>query len=179
MKIINMISTERLTLELINKSHIDCVYKLYSSEKVCEFYDIEPFLNREDAVEHVCRWIKFFENGTQLRYAITKNNIFMGTCGLYMINSRHQKACLGYDLDPDFWGNGYAYEAIEAMINKCQISFNLRRIQAEVMQNNTKSINLLEKLDFQKEGILKQYEKWGNKGFVDLLMFSKIYTTTN
>jgi [ribosomal protein S5]-alanine N-acetyltransferase len=179
MEITDKISTKRLKLELINNSHIDNVYKLYSSEKVCKFFDIEPFINQEQAIEHVRRWLELFESKTQIRYAILKDDIFIGTCGLYLINNRHQRACLGYDLDPDFWGNGYAYEAVEAMINKSQITFNLHRIQAEVMQNNIESINLLEKMGFQKEGLLKQYEKWGEKGFIDLLMFSKIYSTTN
>ena len=43
------------------------------------------------------------------------------------------------------------------------------------MPENTASIRLLEKLGFQKEGLFKQYEKWGSKGFVDLLMYAWIF----
>ena len=169
------IITERLELEPVNKSHINSIYKIYSSSEVCNFFDIEPFTSITQASTHVQRWIDFCEKGTQIRYAILKENNVIGTCGLYLINNRHQRACLGYDLLPDFWGFGYAQEAVDAMLYTTQEYFSLHRIQAEVLQENASSINLLERLGFQFEGLFKQYEKWGNKGFVDLMIFSKIY----
>ncbi len=44
------------------------------------------------------------------------------------------------------------------------------------MPENITSIKLLAKLGFQKEGLLKQFEKWGKKGFVDLLMYARIFS---
>jgi [ribosomal protein S5]-alanine N-acetyltransferase len=169
------IFTERLKLELISKLYIDNIFELYSSPDVCQFYDIEPFLRIEQAEEHVKRWLDFYRKEKQIRFAILKGNQFIGTCGLYMINDRHQRACLGYDLNPSYWGNGYANEAVNAMLLKCQKKYKLHRIQAELLEGNNSSIKLLEKLGFQKEGIFKQYEKWGRKGFVDLIIYSKIY----
>ena len=169
------IITERLYLELINKSHIDAVYQIYSSEPVCRYYDISPFTTRDQAEKHINRWLKFYESGHQIRFAIKISEKVIGTCGLYLINSNHKRACLGYDLLPDYWGKGYASEAVDAIIKHTQKLYNLQRIQAEIMPENTSSIKLLENMGFQKEGLLKQYEKWGNKGFVDLLMYAKIF----
>jgi len=169
------IITKRLELELITKSHIDSVYRIYSSPEVCKFFDIDPFTSKEQAKNHVQRWIDFHKRGTQIRYAMVREDNVIGTCGLYLINNRHQRACLGYDLLPDHWGNGYAREAVSAMLKETQKIFSLHRIQAEVLPGNTSSIKILEGLGFHYEGLLKQYEKWGNKGFVDLMIYSKIY----
>ena len=39
----------------------------------------------------------------------------------------------------------------------------LNRIEAIVMPENSASIRLLEKLGFTKEGLLAQYEHWGQQ----------------
>lgn len=174
----NKIRTKRLELELINKSHTDSIYRIYSSAKVCQFFDIGTFTSKIQASNHVRRWIDCFDKGTQIRYVILKEGDVIGTCGLYLINNRHQRACLGYDLIPDYWGYGFAHEAVSAMISETQRHFSIHRFQAEVLQGNKSSIKLLKKLGFQKEGLFEQYEKWENKGFVDLLIFSKIYPIT-
>ena len=170
------IKTERLFLELIKKSHVDAVYQIYSSESVCQYYDISPYTTKEQAEKHIDRWLKFYESGQQVRYAILLSGKVIGTCGLYLINSNHQRACLGYDLLPDYWGNGFAHEAVGSMIKHTQKLYNLQRIQAEIMPENIASIKLLKKLGFQKEGLLKQYEKWESKGFVDLLMYARVFS---
>ena len=40
------------------------------------------------------------------------------------------------------------------------------------MPENEGSVKLLGKLGFRQEGILREYENWGNKGYVDVMMFS-------
>ena len=49
---------------------------------------------------------------------------------------------------------------------------DLNRIEAVVMPGNIASTKMLEKLNFSCEGILRQYEQWAGKGFVDVLMLS-------
>jgi RimJ/RimL family protein N-acetyltransferase len=40
------------------------------------------------------------------------------------------------------------------------------------MLENEGSVKLLEGLGFHREGVLREYENWGDKGCVDLMMFS-------
>lgn len=169
------ITTKRLKLELISKSHIESVFKIYSSYSVCQYYDLEQYTERTEAEDHVTRWLNYYATGKQIRFAIVLSDIVIGTCGLYQINPHHRRAYLGYDLLPDYQGNGYALEAVEAMINQTRVQYDLHRIQAHVIPENISSVNLLEKMGFQNEGLLKQYEKWGDKGFVDLFMYAKLF----
>ena len=169
------IKTKRLRLELVSEEHVKDIYEIYSSEQICKYYDIEPFEEMEDSKRHIERWHYFYEKGYQVRYVIILNNVVIGTCGLYSINRRHGRACIGYELKESYWGHGYAKEAVASLMDNLQEELDLVRIQAEVMPDNNKSIKLLENLGFNYEGELKSYEKWGKKGYVDLLMYSKIY----
>jgi len=169
------IKTDRLTLRVISMDDMNDIYRIYSSKEVCEFYDVEPFTELEQANDHIKRWLKFFDEKKQIRFAIHYSNYIIGTCGLYLINSYHKRACLGYELLPEYWGNGFASESIPAMLDYTVKHFGLQRIQAEVLPDNIASQKLLKKIGFKKEGLLKNYENWGEKGFVDLVIYSKIY----
>nr|WP_312855496.1 GNAT family protein [Litoribacterium kuwaitense] len=64
---------------------------------------------------------------------------------------------MGYELDPFFWGNGYATEALATMIHWGFSEGRLLRIGATVMPENKASLKLLTRLGFQQEGLLKDY----------------------
>lgn len=63
-------------------------------------------------------------------------------------------------------------EALDAILDLGFNKMELNRIEAVVMPENSASIKLLEKLGFHNEGLLKEYENWGSKGFTDLCMLS-------
>jgi len=63
-------------------------------------------------------------------------------------------------------------EALEAILRFGFREIELNRIQAVVMPGNVGSEGLLKKLGFRREGLLREYENWGNKGYVDVTMFS-------
>lgn len=173
----NPAETDRLTLRMVEESDAEAVFRIYSSEEVCRHYDIEPYTKKDQAAKHIGRWLKFFREGKQIRYTINLMDQVIGTCGLYLINQSHNRACLGYDLLPEYQGHGYAREAVSAMVEETARYYRLRRIQAEVLPGNTASIRLLEMIGFSEEGLFRQYEKWGDKGYVDLLIFSRIFET--
>jgi ribosomal-protein-alanine N-acetyltransferase len=63
-------------------------------------------------------------------------------------------------------------EALTAIIDLGFKEMGLNRVDAVVMPENSASIKLLEKLGFCYEGLLREYENWGSKGFADLCMLS-------
>lgn len=62
---------------------------------------------------------------------------------------------LGYMLLRDAWGQGYAREAVSALIDRMFVIENHRRIFADTDPDNVPSIVLLESLGFQREGLLR------------------------
>ena len=58
---------------------------------------------------------------------------------------------IGYTLDRNFRGNGYATEALSVIIDYLFNTLNKHRITASVDPTNAASIKLIERLGFRKE----------------------------
>lgn len=165
--------TKRLIIKPINSEDILGLYELYSNPKVCEFFDINPYHNIQQAQKQITQWIKLSSGRKQFRYSIFFNDIFIGTCGIYSIYWHQKRASLGYDLDPKYWNKGFMNEALKEFFKFIHEEFKIHRLQATVLPNNKQSIKLLSKLGFQKEGLLNDYEIWKEE-FVNLEIHSII-----
>ncbi len=64
----------------------------------------------------------------------------------------YQSTIFGYDFDHDIWGNGYATEACMATNRLLFDEFDIHRIEARVSVDNTRSIRMLERMEFVYEG---------------------------
>jgi len=62
---------------------------------------------------------------------------------------------LGFAFLPEYWGNGYAFEAASAALDQARDVFRLTRILAITNPDNDASIKLLAKLGFQFERVMK------------------------
>jgi len=95
---------------------------------------------------------------------------FVGCCDLSQIDRWHHRAELGFITDRTFWGEGLAYEALQAVIDHAAQQLRLRRLSARTHLGNVRSVRLLEKLGFQEEGVLRGHVERGGERR-DCLMF--------
>lgn len=68
-----------------------------------------------------------------------------------------QNAVLGYFVDQDQNGNGFATEATRLALRFAFERAGLHRVQAGVMPRNTRSIRVVEKAGFRNEGTARRY----------------------
>lgn len=66
---------------------------------------------------------------------------------------------LGYKMDKDYINQGYMTEAVEAVVIYGFETLGLHRIEANVMPRNARSLRVLEKCGFEREGISRKYLK--------------------
>jgi aminoglycoside 6'-N-acetyltransferase len=71
----------------------------------------------------------------------------------FLTRSGHYKdqAVLGFTLARPYWGQGFANEAVRAVINFLFAELKLHRIQADCDAENAASSRLLERLGFRRE----------------------------
>jgi len=81
-------------------------------------------------------------------------NAFLGTCDLSEIDRRHKRAEVGFMLSREAWGQGYALEAMRAVLSYAGAQ-GLRRLLARTHLGNRRSDSLLEELGFEEEGLLR------------------------
>ena len=70
-----------------------------------------------------------------------------------------QSASLGYWVGANHARNGYMKEALQILIPTLFIDLRLNRLEAATLEDNTASRNLLKKIGFKKEGVLRKYLK--------------------
>lgn len=82
------------------------------------------------------------------------NEKLVGDVSLYHIfRGSLQKCLIGYSLDKQYNGRGYATEAVSLAVEFAFNKLQLHRVEAGVMLSNIGSMRVLEKAGFHREGI--------------------------
>ena len=95
----------------------------------------------------------------------------LGIMGYANWSQVHRRAEIGYCLRRDHWRRGIAEEALRTIIQFGFQSMNLNRIHACPWVENIASVRLLEKLGFQREGVLRD-EYWEDGAFHDEALYA-------
>ncbi|GGI39621.1 GNAT family N-acetyltransferase [Mammaliicoccus stepanovicii] len=94
-----------------------------------------------------------------------KNGQHIGMADIKILSrSDFQWGECGYFLHNQFWGNGYAYEAMHKIIEQCLDTLQLHRIEAHINVDNEPSKNLIKKLGFKyectREKFIYEFDEW-------------------
>ena len=107
-------------------------------------------------LERYC--INQFKENKGIRWGVILKEVggLIGTLGFYDWDKDVRKVEIGYDLEPKYWGLGIMTEALYAVVQFCFETMKLNRIQAIISIGNHHSMNLVRRLGFKKEGVLRQ-----------------------
>jgi ribosomal-protein-alanine N-acetyltransferase len=81
-------------------------------------------------------------------------------------------AYLGYWMAADLQGRGYATEGIRAVLDFAFGQAGLHRVQAAIMPHNARSLRVIEKLGFRREGYAERYLQIAGK-WEDHVVYAK------
>ena len=98
------------------------------------------------------------ENTKEFGWSINlkKSSDFVGELGMSLSIPKFKMAEIHYSILPKYWGNGYATEAVKALIKYGFEELNLHRIEAGVATENAASIRVLEKVGMLREGLKRK-----------------------
>lgn len=172
---IPVLKTSRLSLRRLLQTDSKALYSYFSKDEVTEFYDLYTFKEEREALDLINIWNTRIENKEGLRWAITLggSDELIGTCGFHNFSIENNRAEIGYDLHPDYWGRGLMTEAIFCLIKYGFEILKLHRIEAFIDPCNHASRRLLQKNGLEVEGILRDYF-YEKERFVDAEMLSII-----
>ena len=144
------LTTNRLMLRKFCKSDLHFINHHFSNKHVTQFlYDTEPIKTMEEA-EELLDWTMDITSGDHLRWCIVhkRNNTPIGTCGFHQYDKNTKSAEIGYDLDVNFWNQGYMNEALQILLQYAQNYLGLQNITACIAIDNIASEKLIQKLGF-------------------------------
>ena len=81
-------------------------------------------------------------------------------------------AYLGYWMSADVQGQGYVTEALRAVLDFAFGPAGLHRVQAAIMPRNARSLRVIEKLGFRREGYAERYLQIAGK-WEDHVVFAR------
>jgi ribosomal-protein-alanine N-acetyltransferase len=167
------ILTERLVLRQLTARDVKFVYDLFSLEETNRFVSNPPVKDMNEAREIFEKYCRPKPYLFRLGIAVKETGELVGTLGLYAINREDRRATLGFDLLPQHWGKGYMTEACRALLDWAFKDLKLNRIQASAEPANTRSLAVMERLGFTREGVLRQLDYY--KGaYHDDVMYSML-----
>ena len=82
----------------------------------------------------------------------------------------HRRVEIAYDLNPNYWRQGIMSACLAKVFEYTFDVMKANRIDAFTTTYNEKSINLLQKMGFEQDGVLKEY-RWFKNEYIDVLIF--------
>lgn len=165
------IETQTMLLRTIELADAPVLFSYWSDPMVARYMNIKPFEKLEQATEMIGLLNQLAQQEQAVRWAIVRkrDQLVMGSCGFNNWDKENRRAEIGYELGQHFWRQGIMTEVLSAMVAYGFAKMELNRIQALVEPANKASLQLLQKLGFQQEGILRQYERVKEQ-YIDLIM---------
>jgi RimJ/RimL family protein N-acetyltransferase len=152
------IRTARLLLRPFTAADANALFAMHTSASVMRYWDAPAWSEPSRAEQFIATCVRISEEGSGTRLAIdaASDMSFIGWCSVTRWNPDFRSASMGYCLDDAAWGNGFATEAGHALLEWAFDTLDLNRVQAEVDTRNAASVRVLEKLDFVREGTLRE-----------------------
>ena len=155
------IETPRLLLRQFQAGDVDDIFEYASDPEVTKHVRFVTHKSPDDTRA----FLKLMEEnrcaGSSVVWAVTLRSgggKVIGSVGFVCWTPQHRRAELGYALNRHYWNQGYASEAVAALVAHGFSALNLNRIEAFVSPAHRPSQRVLEKCGFHPEGVLRQHE---------------------
>ncbi len=163
------LETERLILRRYEESDIDAFYEIIHDDRLQSFIPF-PNLTKEQELEYIKECVKNVKTDKCEKWSITLkgNNETIGNISVNTVVKKHNYCDVGYVIRYDYWGNGYAAEALNVVSNHLlESGYNL--VEGTCNELNKQSSRVMEKAGFKKDGCIpnRRFNKDGTYSGVE------------
>ena len=158
-----ILETERLVLRRVSSDDAEFILELLNQPSFLRYIGDKGVRTTEDAVRYIqtgpVASYERFGFGLYL-VELKETRVPIGMCGLLKRDTLPD-ADVGFAFLPDYWSQGYAFEAASGVMQYGREVLGLRRIVAITSLDNDASIRLLEKIGLKFEGLITPSEELG------------------
>ncbi|MNU55274.1 ribosomal-protein-S5-alanine N-acetyltransferase [compost metagenome] len=176
MGVIPELESSRLRLRKLEDTDAAQLYKYWGDDEVVRYLNMSRLESVQDTLDMINLLNGLSESEDTLRWGIElkETGILIGSCGFNVWQlAGANRGEIGYDLGVSYWGRGYMPEALLTMIEFGYSVMGLNRIEALVLPENSASRRMLDKLGFQEEGLLREYQQNEQaEGYIDLHLYA-------
>ena len=148
----------RIVLRKMSKADAGDMYEYASNPAVTKYltWDVHP--NERFTSNYLSYLQSKYRSGEFFDWAVTlkDNGKMIGTCGFTRFNFSAYSAEVGYVLNPSYWGQAIAPEALKRVIRFGFDYLGLNRIEAKCITGNNQSRRVMEKVGMTFEGTTRE-----------------------
>jgi RimJ/RimL family protein N-acetyltransferase len=168
------IITERLELRPLSVDDAEALFAYRSDTIVAKYQDWKP-----ESVQHTREFINKLSGnepdtpGTWFQLAIVhrESGQLIGDCGLHFLKDDRRQSEIGITLAPSHQRQGYALEAVQAVLEYLFTGLGKHRVFASMDPRNTAVIELFKRVGMRQEAHLVE-SLWLNGEWVDDVIFA-------
>lgn len=148
------LETERLILRRYNETDIDAFYEIINDKRLQKYITF-PKLSYEQELEYIKNCMENVETDKCEKWAIVlkENNETIGNISVNTIYKKHNYCDVGYVIRYDYWGNGYAPEALK-IVSDYLLDSGYYLVECTCNELNKQSYRTMEKAGFIKDGCI-------------------------
>jgi RimJ/RimL family protein N-acetyltransferase len=170
------VTTDRLLLRPLDPlGDVDAVHAYQSREDVCRYIPYEPRTRAEVAAKLRELRSTLTDEGQAMFVAVVLRDtgVLVGDAILFWHSVKHRSGEIGYVVNPDYQGHGYATEASRALLGLAFDQLGLHRVTARIDSRNEPSARVLRRLGMRQEAHLVHNE-WFKGEWTDEIDFAML-----
>jgi RimJ/RimL family protein N-acetyltransferase len=158
------VRTARLNLREFVTADFDAVYAYSSDPRVTRYLFFGP-RDKDSTAEYLEELLASQQERPRARFELAVEELasgrLIGACDLSWIEGN--VVDLGYMLDAQQWGKGYATEIALSLIEAAFCEMRAERVISTVDVNNAASIRVLEKVGMRWEAVYRKHRRAKNR----------------
>lgn len=141
---------ERLCVRMIESKDASGIFAIRNDLKMIKYSGIPQMLTMAEALNFVDTRIEGMKSNKWIYFVLAdkETDALMGTICLFNFKSDEASCEIGYELLPSFQGNGYINDAMKAVMQFAFEELNVKRIDADISEDNIASIHVVERAGF-------------------------------
>jgi ribosomal-protein-alanine N-acetyltransferase len=147
--------TERLVLREVTEEDYNFIYELDTNEFIQKF-EMDAIPTKEEIDIKFSKILESIDRTPRTKYTLIICRLSdynpIGRVVMWEIDSSIREWEIGWDVHPDFIGNGYAPEASKSLIGFAFNELGVHRVQALCNDSNVNSEKVMIKIGMKKEG---------------------------
>ena len=168
-----VLETGRLLLRPVLRKDAADIFSYASDPEVARYVLWEPHRSLSETRAYIRCVRSLYHRGLPSSWAVVRRDSgrVIGTIGFMWYSESNSAAEVGYSLSRAEWNQGFATEALSAVIRSAFSSLSLNRLEAQHDIRNPASGRVMEKCGMVREGILRQRIR--NKGeWIDVVLYA-------
>lgn len=166
------VTTDRLVLRAYRPDDVEALLAYYADAEVARYLLEEPW-TPEDAQAQVAKRLLrtgIDEPGSALSLVVEHDGVLVGDVVLWTTGDTVSRGEIGWVFHPQYTGQGFATEAVRAVLGLAFDYYGMHRVVAQLDARNERSARLCERVGMTREGHLRK--DWWSKGeWTDTLVY--------